>query len=101
MDSNLAKELTNKTISDMVELKHFDNPFLDKFKFKSRMYNKLLSITPQYFINNIDKIIIGLCDDIINENLKTTVNSLIDKGLINENIDESGMITYSLNEDKF
>lgn len=99
MNSELAKEVVNKIIEDLDDNDVFDNAFLDKFKFKTRMYKVTLGMTPKKLYDNIDDIVLRICDDIIDDNLKITINSLMKRGVIHENKDSNGRITYSLDED--
>ena len=57
MHTKLAKEVTNEVITEFEGNLLFDNPFIDKFKFKSRLYKSLLPLTELDALTKLDSIV--------------------------------------------
>ena len=99
MHDKLAKDVTNEVIKEFEGNSLFDNPFMDKFKFKSRLFKALKPLSEIDAINKLDSIVNSIYKDVFDGNLRNTIDSLVDRGLLIESENDNGETTYSVDED--
>jgi hypothetical protein len=100
MNDKLAKDVTSEIVNEFENNLLFDNPFIDKFKFKSRMYKSLLPLSEIEAFNKLDSIAHAVYKDVFDDNLKTTIDSLVDKGYLTESKNDDGESVYSVDREK-
>jgi len=97
-----AKQLTNAIHSSLKEDGHFENNFIDEFKFKARLYNSFMNSNIFDDMETLPDVSINmafdLIKDIVRENVDTTLSELMDKGLIKAVPTDNGEVGYVLNE---
>lgn len=98
MHDKLAKEVTNEVITEFEGNLLFDNPFIDKFKFKSRLYKSLLPLTELDALTKLDSIVNNIYTEVFDGNLRNTIGSLVDRGLLVESKNDDGETTYSVDD---
>ncbi len=98
MHDKLAKEVTNEVITEFEGNLLFDNPFIDKFKFKSRLYKSLLPLTELDALTKLDSIVNNIYTEVFDGNLRNTIDSLVDRGLLVESKNDDGETTYSVDD---
>tara|TARA_R110001592_G_scaffold87117_5_gene257351 strand:- start:70638 stop:70958 length:321 start_codon:yes stop_codon:yes gene_type:complete len=100
MHDKLAKDVTNEVITEFEGNLLFDNPFIDKFKFKSRLYKSLLPLTELDALTKLDSIVNNIYTEVFDGNLRNTIDSLVDRGLLIESENDNGETTYSVDDTK-
>ena len=100
MHDKLAKDVTNEVIKEFEGNSLFDNPFMDKFKFKSRLYKALKPLSEIDAIDKLDSIVNSIYKDVFDGNLRNTIDSLVDRGLLIESENDNGETTYSVDDTK-
>ena len=98
MHTKLAKEVTNEVMTEFEGNLLFDNPFIDKFKFKSRLYKSLLPLTELDALTKLDSIVNNIYTEVFDGNLRNTIDSLVDRGLLVESKNDDGETTYSVDD---
>jgi len=98
MHTKLAKEVTNEVITEFEGNLLFDNPFIDKFKFKSRLYKSLLPLTELDALTKLDSIVNNIYTEVFDGNLRNAIDSLVDRGLLVESKNDDGETTYSVDD---
>ena len=99
MEDKLAKEVTNDVIREFETNGFFESKFMDKFKFKSRLYKSLIELSEIEAIQKLDSLVMKIYDDVLNCNLKDAIQSLIDSGIIYER-NVNGTTKYSVDKNK-
>ncbi len=100
MNDKLAKQVTNEVINEFESNLLFDNPFIDKFKFKSRLYKSLLPLTELDALTKLDSIVNNIYTEVFDGNLRNTIDSLVDRGLLVESENGDGETIYSVDDTK-
>ena len=98
MHTKLAKEVTNEVITEFEGNLLFDNQFIDKFKFKSRLYKSLLPLTELDALTKLDSIVNNIYTEVFDGNLRNAIDSLVDRGLLVESKNDDGETTYSVDD---
>jgi hypothetical protein len=97
-----AKELSNWAYDTFKEDGYFENNFLDESKFKVRLYNAIVSTNILSNSDDIPSAVMGVAyavsKDIVRENVDSTLEGLLSKGLISKVLTEGGDDAYILNE---
>lgn len=99
MECKLAKEVTNSIIDEFDANGFFESKFMDKFKFKTRLYNSLVDMSELEAISKLDSLVIKIYEEVLHLNLKDTLQELVDKGVMHEKND-NGTIKYLVDRNK-
>lgn len=97
----MNKEIFNEYIEYLSMSGFFENSFIDKYKFRNRLYKyiKANNIVIDYiFTQEFKPVIEQIAKTIIEENIETTVKSLEKLGIVEVVVGEDGVEKFKLKQ---